>query len=44
MKAAEENGVKFFLVDSEHSAIYQSLRGNDLSTLKDNFNSFRRSF
>ena len=34
MKAAEENGVKILPVDSEHSAIYQSLRGNDLSTLK----------
>ena len=34
MKAAEEKGVKILPVDSEHSAIYQSLRGNDLSTLK----------
>ena len=34
MKAAEENGVKILPVDSEHSAIYQSLRGNDMSTLK----------
>ena len=34
MKAAEENGVKILPVDSEHSAIYQSLIGNDLSTLK----------
>lgn len=34
MKAAEENGVKILPVDSEHSAIYQSLRGNDLFTLK----------
>lgn len=34
MKAAEENGAKILPVDSEHSAIYQSLRGNDLSTLK----------
>lgn len=34
MKAAEKNGVKILPVDSEHSAIYQSLRGNDLSTLK----------
>ena len=34
MKAAEENGVKILPVDSEHSAIYQSLKGNDLSTLK----------
>lgn len=34
MKVAEENGVKILPVDSEHSAIYQSLRGNDLSTLK----------
>lgn len=34
MKAAEEKGVKILPVDSEHSAIYQSLRGNDLATLK----------
>lgn len=34
MKAAEENSVKILPVDSEHSAIYQSLRGNDLFTLK----------
>ncbi|MDY4078315.1 MAG: 1-deoxy-D-xylulose-5-phosphate reductoisomerase [Clostridium sp.] len=34
MKAAKENGVKILPVDSEHSAIYQSLRGNDPSTLK----------
>lgn len=34
MKVAEKNGVKILPVDSEHSAIYQSLRGNDLSTLK----------
>lgn len=34
MKAAEKNGVKILPVDSEHSAIFQSLRGNDLNTLK----------
>lgn len=34
MKAAKENNVKILPVDSEHSAIYQSLRGNDLSTIK----------
>ena len=34
MKAAKENGVKILPVDSEHSAIYQSLRGNDIKTLK----------
>ena len=34
MKTAKENGVKILPVDSEHSAIYQSLRGNDMSTLK----------
>ncbi|MVX64491.1 1-deoxy-D-xylulose-5-phosphate reductoisomerase [Clostridium chromiireducens] len=33
MKAAKENNVRIFPVDSEHSAIFQSLRGNDISTL-----------
>jgi 1-deoxy-D-xylulose-5-phosphate reductoisomerase len=33
MKAAKENGVKIFPVDSEHSAIFQALRGNDVRTL-----------
>ena len=34
MKAAKENGVKILPVDSEHSAIFQSLRGNNLDSLK----------
>ncbi|MFW2488323.1 1-deoxy-D-xylulose-5-phosphate reductoisomerase [Clostridium chromiireducens] len=34
MKAAKENNVRIFPVDSEHSAIFQSLRGNDISTLR----------
>lgn len=34
MKAAKENNVKILPVDSEHSAIDQSLRGNDIKTLK----------
>lgn len=34
MKAAREHNVKILPVDSEHSAIFQSLRGNDLSSLK----------
>lgn len=34
MKAAKENNVRILPVDSEHSAIYQSLRGNKLSTIK----------
>jgi 1-deoxy-D-xylulose-5-phosphate reductoisomerase len=34
MKAARENNVKIFPVDSEHSAIFQSLRGNDINTLR----------
>ena len=34
MKEAEENGVKILPVDSEHSAIFQALRGNDYKTLK----------
>lgn len=33
MRAAKENGVKVLPVDSEHSAIFQALRGNDLKTL-----------
>lgn len=33
MKAAKENGVKILPVDSEHSAIFQALRGNDTKTL-----------
>lgn len=34
MNEAKKYGVKILPVDSEHSAIFQSLRGNDLSTLK----------
>ncbi|WP_160690221.1 1-deoxy-D-xylulose-5-phosphate reductoisomerase [Clostridium sp. C2-6-12] len=34
MKAAKENNVKIFPVDSEHSAIFQALRGNSLNTLR----------
>ncbi|MGL5151199.1 MAG: 1-deoxy-D-xylulose-5-phosphate reductoisomerase [Clostridium sp.] len=34
MKAAKEKGVRILPVDSEHSAIFQSLRGNDLKDLK----------
>ena len=34
MRAAKENNVKILPVDSEHSAIEQSLKGNSLSTLK----------
>ena len=34
MKKAKEYNVKILPVDSEHSAIFQSLRGNDLNTLK----------
>lgn len=34
MNFAKEKGVKILPVDSEHSAIFQSLRGNDLDTLK----------
>ncbi len=33
MREAKKNNVKILPVDSEHSAIYQSLRGNDLKTL-----------
>lgn len=34
MKAAKENNVKILPVDSEHSAIDQSLRGNNIKTLR----------
>lgn len=34
MKRANEKGVKIFPVDSEHSAIFQALQGNDIKTLK----------
>lgn len=34
MKSAKENNVKIFPVDSEHSAIFQSLRGNDTNALR----------
>ena len=34
MKKAKEYNVKILPIDSEHSAIFQSLRGNDLNTLK----------
>ncbi|MEW8955455.1 1-deoxy-D-xylulose-5-phosphate reductoisomerase [Clostridium sp.] len=34
MKAAKENGVNIFPVDSEHSAIFQSLQGNNLKDVK----------
>lgn len=34
MKAAKENNVKILPVDSEHSAIEQSLRGNNIKTLR----------
>ncbi len=34
MKAAKENNVKILPVDSEHSAIFQALRGNSLKTLR----------
>lgn len=34
MKAARENNVRILPVDSEHSAIEQSLKGNSLDTLK----------
>lgn len=34
MKEAEENGVKILPVDSEHSAIFQSLRGNSIKEIK----------
>ena len=34
MKAAKENNVKILPVDSEHSAIFQCLRGNDINTLR----------
>ena len=34
MKLAKENNVKILPVDSEHGAIFQSLRGNDYKDLK----------
>jgi 1-deoxy-D-xylulose-5-phosphate reductoisomerase len=34
MKAAKENNVKILPVDSEHSAIFQALRGNDIRNLR----------
>ncbi|WP_027634217.1 1-deoxy-D-xylulose-5-phosphate reductoisomerase [Clostridium hydrogeniformans] len=34
MKAAKDNGVNIFPVDSEHSAIFQSLQGNSLKDVK----------
>ena len=34
MTAAKENNVKILPVDSEHSAIFQALRGNDINTLR----------
>ena len=34
MKAAKENNVKILPVDSEHSAIFQALRGNSINTLR----------
>lgn len=34
MEAAKENGVFIYPVDSEHGAIFQSLRGNDIKTMK----------
>lgn len=34
MKAAKENNVRILPVDSEHSAIFQALRGNELDSLK----------
>jgi 1-deoxy-D-xylulose-5-phosphate reductoisomerase len=34
MKAAKENNVKILPVDSEHSAIFQALRGNNINTLR----------
>lgn len=34
MEAAKKNNVKILPVDSEHGAIFQSLRGNDNKTLK----------
>ncbi len=32
--AAQQNGAKFFPIDSEHSAIFQSLAGNDPKTVR----------
>lgn len=34
MKAVKEKGVKLFPVDSEHSAIFQSLQGNEFNEIK----------
>lgn len=34
MKAAEKKGIKILPVDSEHSAIFQSLQGNDTKSVK----------
>lgn len=34
MRAAKKNKVRILPVDSEHSAIFQALRGNDMSTLR----------
>lgn len=34
MKAAAENGVKIYPIDSEHSAIFQCLQGNDRKELR----------
>jgi 1-deoxy-D-xylulose-5-phosphate reductoisomerase len=34
MKAAKKNNVQILPVDSEHSAIFQCLRGNDIKTLR----------
>lgn len=34
INAAKENGVKIFPVDSEHSAIFQALQGNDMNRIK----------
>lgn len=34
IKAAEEKGVRIFPVDSEHSAIFQALQGNEMNRIK----------
>lgn len=34
MKLAAEKGVKIYPIDSEHSAIFQCLQGNDIKTLR----------
>ena len=45
MPLAEESGVRILPVDSEHSAIFQSLNGEDRKQIaKDPSDSFRRSF